>query len=127
MAFPKKSHENAVIRICQYLRDTQDKGMLMSPKNTGFQVYADADFAGGFVKDQTADPNTAKSRSSYFIMFSNCMIFAHSKLQTEVAPEYICLSQSLRTVLVQMRFFKEIAKPKPIIRCKHINIKYHHF
>jgi hypothetical protein len=60
----------------------------------------------------------------------NCVIFVHSKLQTEVAlstteAEYICLSQSPRTVLVQMRFFKEIAKrvksfrySKPIIRCK---------
>ena len=135
--------------------------MLMRPERTGFQVYADADFAGGYVKEHSADPNTAKSRSCYFIMFNNCMIFAHSKLQTEVAlstteAEYICLSQSLRTVLVQMRFFKEIAKriksfryTKPVIKCtafednkgaielakapklrprtKHINIKYHHF
>ena len=97
MVFPKTlSFESVNISVTH---------MLMSPKNTGFQVYADADFASGFVKDQTADPNTAKSRSSYCIMFNNCMIFAHSKLQTEVAlstteAEYICLSQSLRTVLV---------------------------
>ena len=82
-------------------------------------------------------------------------------MQTEVAlstteAEYICLSQSLRTATVLMRFFKELARKvkcfkysKPRFKCtafednqgaieianaekqrprtKHINIKYHHF
>jgi len=151
MAFPKKSHENAVIRICEYLRDTKDKGMLMKPKNTGFKVYADADFAGGYNKHNTEDPATAKSRTAHHIMFNDCLIYSHSKLQTEIAS-----STTERTVLVLMRLFKELAKKnktfkyaKPKFQCKayednkgaielakaskmrprtkHINIKYHHF
>ena len=161
MAFPKKSHEDAVMRICAYLRDTKDKGMIMNPRNTGFKVFADADFAGGYNKHNTDDPSTAKSRTAYHIMFNDCLIFSHSKLQTEIAlstteAEYICLSQALRTVLVLMRFFKELSKKvkgfqysKPEFQCtayednkgaielaqaprmrprtKHINLKYHHF
>lgn len=99
MAYPKKCHEDAAIRIYQYLRDTKVKGMMMKP-NKGFKVYADANFAGGYNKHQTDDPGTAKSRMAYHIMFSNCLIFSHSKLQTEIAlstteAEYICLSQTL--------------------------------
>lgn len=161
MAFPKRSHEDAIMRLCAYLRDTKDKGMIMNPKNTGFKVYADADFAGGFNKHQTEDSATAKSRTAYHIMFNDCVIYSHSKLQTEIAlstteAEYICLSQALRTVIVLMRFFKELSKKiksfgytKPRFQCtayednkgaielanapkmgprtKHINIKYHHF
>merc|ERR1711862_363901 len=115
MVYPKRTHENAVMRLCSYLRDTKDKGMIMKPKNTGFKVYADADFTGGFNKHQTEDPATAKSRTAYHIMFNNCLIYSHSKLQTEIAlstaeAEYICLSQALQTVIVLMRFFKELSK-----------------
>jgi len=161
MAYPKRSHEDAIMRLCSYLRDTRDKGMIMKPRNSGFKVYADADFAGGFNKHQTEDPSTAKSRTAYHIMFNDCLIYSHSKLQTEIAlstteAEYICLSQALRTVIVLMRFFKELSKKiksfkytKPKFQCtayednkgaielanapkmgprtKHINIKYHHF
>lgn len=101
MAFPpKQSHEDAVMRLCSYLRDTKDKGMIMKPKDTGFKVYTDADFVGGFNKHQTNDPATAKLRIAYHIMFNNCLIYSHSKLQTEIAlstteAEYICLSQAL--------------------------------
>jgi len=131
MAFPKRSHEDAVMRICTYLRDTRTKGMIMKPnKNKGFEVYADADFAGGFNKHNAEDPATAKSRTCYHIMFNNCLIYSHSKLQTEIAlstteAEYICLSQALRTVITLMRFFKELAAKipsfkykRPLFKCK---------
>ena len=162
LAFPKKSHEDAVLRVCCYLRDTRDKGMIMKPKKgRGFEVYADADFAGGFNKHNAEDTATAKSRTCYHIMFNGCLIYTHSKLQTEIAlntteAEYICLSQALRTVIVLIRFFKELSKKfpsfkykKPIFkrtafednngaialataeklrpRTNHINLKYHHF
>lgn len=136
--------------------------ILMRPEEgKGFKVYADADFAGNYHKGCLDDPATAKSRTTYHIMFNNCLIYSHSKIQTEIAlsttkAEYICLSQSLRTVTVLMRFFKELARKvkcfkykKPRFKCtafednqgaieianakkqqprtKHINIKYHHF
>jgi len=131
MAFPKKSHEDAIMRICTYLRDTRDKGMIMKPnKKKGFEVYADADFAGGYNKHNAEDPATAKSRTCYHIMFNNCLVYSHSKLQTEIAlstteAEYICLSQALRTVISLMRFFQELAKKiksfkykRPVFKCK---------
>ena len=91
-----------------------------------------------------------QSRTTYHIMFNNCLIFSHSKLQTEIAlstteAEYICLSHALRTVLVQGTVHEnqklqihatassdhciwKLAKaPKMGPRTKHINIKYHHF
>ena len=95
------------------------------------------------------------------MMYNGCLICAYSKLQTEIAlstteAEYVCLSQSLRTVIVLIRFFKELSKrikafkyTKPNFHCKafednngalalaqapsmkprtkHINLKYHHF
>ena len=96
---PRRSHENAVLRICKYLRDTKEEGMTMRAKNEGFVVYADSDFAGGYMKGHTHDPDTAKPRSAYYIMFNGCLVFWSSKLQTEIAlrtteAEYICLSQA---------------------------------
>ena len=126
---PRRSHENAVLRICKYLRDTKEEGMTMRAKNEGFVVYADSDFAGGYMKGHTHDPDTAKSRSAYYIMFNGCLVFWSSKLQTEIAlstteAEYICLSQTLRTTKYLMRFLREVSKnlpefqpKKPIFRC----------
>ena len=131
MSCPMKSHKDAVIRICEYIRDTVDKGIVMKPqKGKGFEVYADADFSGGYHKGHTNDPSTAKSRSSYYILYEGCLIYFTSKLQSEIAlstteAEYICLSQAMRTTKVLMRFFKELEKhikefesSKPNFKCK---------
>ena len=129
MANPMKSHEDAVHRICEYLYHTQTKGMTMKANGNSFEVYADADFSGGYQKGHTDDPNTAKSRSAYHIMYNGCLIYWSSKLQTETAlstteAEYICLSQSLRTTIYLMRLFRELEKriphfkaPAPLVRC----------
>jgi hypothetical protein len=129
MSNPRLCHEKAVMRICRYLLGTNDKGMIMKPSGKQFEVYADADFAGGFQKGHTHDPDTAKSRSAYVITYAGCLIYWSSKLQTEIAmstteAEYICLSQSLRTTITLMRLMKEIEKnmpgfkaPKPKVRC----------
>lgn len=162
MANPRKTHEDAVLRICHYLAGTRDKGMIMSVDSSrGLEVFADADFCGSYHKDHNFDPDTAKSRSAYFITYQGCLIYWSSKLQTEITlstteAEYVCLSQSLRTTISLMRFFKELqqripsmSRDKPVVHCtafednngaielakapkmrprtKHINIKYHHF
>ena len=129
MSNPRKSHEDAVFRICEYLYHTKTKGMTMKASGNSFEVFADADFSGGYQKGHTDDPNTAKSRSAYHIMYNGCLIYWSSKLQTETAlstteAEYICLSQSLRTTICLMRLFKELEKrlphfkaPAPLVRC----------
>ena len=103
--------------------------MTMKTNGKSYEVFADADFSGGYQKGHTDDPNTAKSRSAYHIMYNGCLIYWSSKLQTEVAlstteAEYICLSQSLRTTISLMRLFRELEKkipgfktPKPLVRC----------
>ena len=131
MSCPMKSHEDAVMQICEYISNTANKGIVMKPqKGKGFKVYADADFSGGYHKGHTNDPNTAKSRSSYYILYEGCLISFTPKLQSEITlstteAEYICLSQAMRTMKVLMRFFKELEKhvkdfrsSKPNCQCK---------
>ena len=93
-------------------------------------LQKDEDFSGGYHKGHTNDPNTAKSRSSYYILYEGCLIYFTSKLQSEIAlstteAEYICLSQAMRTTKVLMRFFRELEKhvkefqsSKPNFKCK---------
>ena len=69
---PKRCHEPAVIKICKYLLGTMDDGMYMHPNGNSFEVYVDADFAGGYNKGHTDDPDTAKSRAAYHIMYNGC-------------------------------------------------------
>ena len=127
--------------------DTQDQGI----------VYADADFAGGFVKDWTADPNTAKVRSSYFIMWSlptaNCKrkllcpplkrntFVCHNRCEPSLSKcDFSKQSQNASNpsaIPNQSSDAKSLKttwgqsnwpkRPKLRPRTKHINIKYHHF
>ena len=119
MSNPKRSHKAAIAQICEYLKRTKTKVMTMKPNGTAsFEVYADADYCGGFHQGHTEDVNMAKSRSVYHILYNGCLLFWSSKLQTEVAlstteAEYICLSQSLRTVICIMRLFKEVERKMP--------------
>ena len=107
------------------------------------------------------DPSTAKLQSSYVIMMAGCLVMWASKLQTQITlssceSEYICLSQSLREVILMMAFVQELKDweyiedyMRPKVHCKsfednsgcvematvhqmrprmkHINITYHHF
>ena len=43
----KKSHEDAVLRICQYLKGTASDGLIYQPDGTAnVDCYIDSDFAG---------------------------------------------------------------------------------
>ncbi len=60
-ANPMRSHEQAVMRIGQYLLSTQDRGMTYTPDPTkGIKVYVDADFAGGW------DPGDARNADNVY-------------------------------------------------------------
>ena len=102
---PKLSHEKAVYRIGRYLKATKDKGMIFTPGgDKGLECYVDADFAGGWDKADSGNPETVLSRSGYVLMYANCPVLWCSKLQTEIAlstteAEYIALSQSMREVI----------------------------
>lgn len=112
---PKKSHGDAIIHICQYLKGTKNEGLILKPdKSKSLRVYVDADFSGNYNKlTCMEDPSTSKSRTGYTIMYCGCPIIWTSKLQTQVAlstteAEYIGLSQSLRDTIPIINLLNEM-------------------
>ena len=128
---PKLSHEQAVKRVCRYLRATKDDGLIFTPDmNKGFECYADADWAGNWNKDHNGDDSCVKSRTGYLITYAGCPIIWGSKLQQLIAlssteAEVICLSTALREVismqnlLIELRDFGiPVPFTHPNIHCK---------
>ena len=128
---PKLSHEQAVKRICRYLKGTEREGMILKPDlSQGFVCYADADWAGNWNKDYADDPSCAYSRTGYVIMYAGCPIVWASKVQSLIAlstteAEYIALSTALREVISMMNLLEElqglgvsIPFSKPVIKCQ---------
>ena len=61
---PLLSHEQAVKRICRYLLDTRDKGMVYIPDITrGLECYVDSDFAGEWKDGNHNSPESVLSRT----------------------------------------------------------------
>ena len=103
MFCPKHSHELALKRIGRYLKQTSDRGMVMSPSSDVCKIdaYPDADFAGMYGHEEHTDPACAKSRTGFIITFVECPVLWQSKLQTETAlstmeAEIIALSACCR-------------------------------
>ena len=95
------------------------------------EVYADAEFGGNWNKETASDdPDTARSRIGYVILYAGVPILWVSKLATEICmsvteAEYISLSESLRSAIPFMQLLNEcytrdlIQKPTtPTVRCK---------
>jgi hypothetical protein len=102
---PRRSHEQALERIGQYLKGTMNKGLLLLPTTLGSTfstgVYVDADFAGGWGYEDPNDPVSVKSRTGFLVEIMGCPIQWTSKLQTNIATstmeaEYTALSIALR-------------------------------
>ena len=128
---PKDSHGKAVKYIGKYLQGTQDKGIILNPKDHSFDNWVDADFIGNWNK-QTAevDPSVAKSRTGFIIMYAGCPLVWGSRLQREVAlssteAEYNAILESMRDVLHLMQLVKDISRTglavavaPPKVHCK---------
>ncbi len=114
-ANPRKEHGQAVKWLGRYLRGTHDKGIFLKLDDNNFEVWADADFAGNWVKEDAPwDKDTARSRSGYVIKYLGVPILWKSQLQDTWAlstteAEYICLSQALRKTIPIMRLVEEMA------------------
>ncbi len=72
-------------------------------KSKGLEVYADADFSGGWSAADSENADNVLSRTGFVICYVNCPILIWcSKLQTEIAlsaaeAEYIaCLTHCVR-------------------------------
>jgi len=102
---PKRSHEEALERIGQYLRSTEDRGLIFRPHDTfGIDCYVDADFAGLWGYEKPDEPTVAKSRTGFVICISNCPVIWSSKLQSTIAlstmeSEYNALSLAMRDLI----------------------------
>jgi hypothetical protein len=114
--FPKKTHEDAILRICRYLQGTKDKGLIFQPTDDmTLDCYVDADFAGLYGVEDDQDPVCVKSRTGYCLTLGGCPLIWVSKLQTEIAlstteAEYIALSQSLRDLIPMRRLLQEASQ-----------------
>ena len=127
---PKLSHERAVKRITKYLLGSKERGVVCRPdKSKGLECYADADFAGGWDRGDSENPENVMSRTGYLLTYAGCPVTWCSKLQTEIAlstmeAEYIALSQAMRTVIPLIQLMDELKElvpfynPTPKIRCK---------
>jgi hypothetical protein len=111
---PKASHEEAIKRICRYLKGTKTQGMTFKPDSTmQLNCYVDADFAGLWNVEDDQDPVCVKSRTGYVLTLGNCPLLWVSKLQTEIAlstteAEYIALSQAMRDLIPMRSLLQEI-------------------
>jgi len=111
---PKMSHQQAILRICRYLKATEDKGLSFRPTNElTLDCYADVDFAGLYNVENHTDPVCVKSRTGFVLLLGGCPLYWSSKLQTEIAlstteAEYIALSQAMRALLPLCSLLHEV-------------------
>ena len=127
---PKLSHERAVKRITKYLLGSKERGVTCRPdRSKGLECYADADFAGGWDRGDSENPENVMSRTGYLLTYAGCPVIWCSKLQTEIAlstmeAEYIALSQAMRSVIPLIQLMDELKEmipfynPTPEVRCK---------
>jgi hypothetical protein len=116
---PRRSHEQALERIGQYLKDTSNKGLLLHPTNFtdtfSTDVYVDADSAGGGGYEDPNDLVSVKSRTGFLVEIMGCPIQWTSKLQTNIATstmeaEYTALSIALRTAIPLLDVIKYVVQ-----------------
>jgi hypothetical protein len=113
---PRIQHGKALKWLGRYLVGSREKGMIYSPSNQSFDVYVDASFTGDWDPQNAEwDPDTARSRTGYVILYASCPVIWASKLQTEIAlstteAEYLAISTAIREVLPLMELIQEMQK-----------------
>ena len=112
---PRASHSDAKIHLVKYLKATRTQRITLDTnRNKIFEVYAGANFVGNWHHPIADDnPSTAKSRTSYSIMYSVCPIIWCINMQTQITlstmeVDYIALFQSLWDTIIIMQLLKEI-------------------
>ena len=114
---PKRSHEVALERIGQYLKHTQDEGLVLKPTHNNLHVdcFVDADFADLWPYEDKQDPSCVKSRTGFAICIANCPIVWTSKLQPDIATstmeaEYNALSTAMKSVIPLLELLRAVGK-----------------
>ncbi len=97
----------------RYLKGTKDKGMILKPTGTSFDIYIDANFAGNWKQSKAESQDTAHSQHGYIILYAGCPILWASQLQMEIAlssteSKFIGLSTALHATIPIMESVKEL-------------------
>ena len=112
-ANPKRNHEKGIICIAQYLQTTANFSMMYKiDLKRGIEVYIDADFTRLWTYETALDTNSILSRTRYVIFLFRCLLFWHSKLQSEIVlstteAKYIAMSQALRSIIPLVNLMNE--------------------
>ncbi len=73
---PKLSHEHAIKRICKYLLNTADKGLIYKPDlSRGLEFYVNADFAGGWASGNSSDLESVLLQTGFVVMYAEIPIY----------------------------------------------------
>jgi hypothetical protein len=120
---PKRSHEQAIVRIGRYLLVTNKRGIIYEPDPTkGLECYVDADFAGSWSQADAQDADAVLSRAGIVIFYAGCPVYWRSYLLSEIClstaeAEYCALPSALRQIIPLMTMMEEIDKIFPL----HVN------
>ncbi len=69
-----QSHKLAITRIGRYLCDNTERGIIYKvDKSKWLEVYADADFAGGWSGADSENADNVLSRTGFVICYTNCL------------------------------------------------------
>ena len=127
---PTMEHAKAIKWVAKYLKASKNKGIIIEPQpEQGLEVFVDADFAGSWDKNDTNNPDTARSRHGYIIRYAGCPVIWKSQLQTEFAlstteAEYTGLSYAMRETIPMVNILREIEQHSdlpsktPKVKCK---------
>ena len=116
---PKRSHEEALIRIGQYLKGTMNEGLILKPHadltSLEMDAHVDSDFMGLYGTEKKDDPDSVRSRTGYVIRVNKCPIVWCSKLEHSITTstmmaEYYALSTAMREVLPLRDLVSTVAK-----------------
>jgi hypothetical protein len=70
---PMQSHKLAIMQIGRYLCDNPEGGIIYKvDKMKGLEVYADADFTGGWNVVDSENADCVLSRTGFVICYTNC-------------------------------------------------------
>ena len=85
MFITKRYHELALNKLAQYLKNTQDRGIVLDPNYDIFKVdaYPNADFSEMNGHKRHDNTECAKSRTGFIIMFADFPVLWISKLKNE--------------------------------------------
>jgi len=75
------SYQHAILRICCFLKATEDKGLSFKPiQQLTLGCYIDADSAGLYNVEHQSDLVCIKSWTGFVLMLGNCPLLWSSKL-----------------------------------------------